>query len=382
MQITEGWISAAPAQAVCKMLTDAGHKALFVGGCVRNALLRVPVNDIDIATDALPDRVSDLAKAAGLKVIPTGIDHGTVTVVVAHYPFEITTFRRDVSTDGRRAVVDFTHDIAEDARRRDFTINALYADPTGQVIDPLAGLNDLKTRKLRFIDDADQRIREDYLRILRFFRFHAWYGDVENGLDAGALAACASNLAGLETVSKERVGAELLKLLAAKDPGQSVAAMAQSGVLNTILPGADARALPILVHAETEMGLSPSAVRRLAVLGGASVGDLLRLSRAQSQEHAKLIEAVSRSDGPAALGYRHGASFAADVLALRWAMLETPAQANWHEQIAIGTEATFPVAAADLMPRYGGAELGARLKALEAQWIASGFSIGKDVLLR
>ncbi len=207
-RITDDWLTGPAAQAVCAMLTDAGFQALFVGGCVRNALLGVPISDIDISTDATPDQVIAAAKrAGGFKPVPTGYDHGTVTVVVDHEPFEITTFRKDVETDGRRAVVAFAKTVEEDAHRRDFTMNALYARPDGgAIVDPLGGLSDLRARYLRFIDVAEDRIREDYLRILRFFRFHAHYGNPEGGLDADGLAAIAANSAGLETLSADASG--------------------------------------------------------------------------------------------------------------------------------------------------------------------------------
>ena len=200
------------------MLEQDGAQALFVGGCVRNTLLGAPVADIDIATDALPERVMDLSAKAGLKAVPTGIDHGTVTVVSEGVPHEITTFRRDVETDGRRAVVVFSKDVAEDAARRDFTMNALYATPDGEIVDPLNGLPDLEARRVRFIGTASHRIQEDHLRSLRFFRFHAWYGDPAGGMDAEALAAIAENLEGLSVLSRERIGAEMLKLLSAQIP--------------------------------------------------------------------------------------------------------------------------------------------------------------------
>ncbi len=173
---------------------------------------------MDIATDARPEKVTALIEAAGYKVVPTGIAHGTVTVVADHHPYEVTTFRRDLETDGRRARVAFADDVAEDARRRDFTMNALYADAEGTVVDPLGGLGDLERRCVRFVGEAEARIREDYLRILRFFRFHAWYGDPAEGLDPEGLAACAGLADGLERLSRERVGHETLRLLAAADP--------------------------------------------------------------------------------------------------------------------------------------------------------------------
>jgi poly(A) polymerase len=204
MKVSGDWLTQAGTQSLCAALEGAGYRALFVGGCVRNALLGEPVADVDIATGATPENVTNIAESAGFKVVPTGFDHGTVTVIASGKPHEVTTFRRDVETDGRRAVVAFSTDITEDAARRDFTMNALYADRHGTVIDPLHGLADLQARHVRFVGDAETRIREDYLRILRFFRFHAAYGDAAEGLDPEGLAACAAFSAGLETISKER----------------------------------------------------------------------------------------------------------------------------------------------------------------------------------
>ena len=257
MMVSGDWLTHPATQAVCAMLTQAGHQALFVGGCVRNALLGAPVNDIDISTDAVPTRVMELAQAAGLHAIPTGIDHGTITVVADHIPHEITTFRKDVETDGRRAVVAFSARVEDDAHRRDFTMNALYARPDGTIVDPLGGMADLNARRVRFIDDADLRIREDYLRILRYFRFHAWYGDPVAGMDPDALAAIAADLDGIATLSRERIGAEMLRLLAAPDPAPAMAAMRTTGALGAVIAGADDRALAPLVHLEAEQGLAP-----------------------------------------------------------------------------------------------------------------------------
>ena len=380
-RIADAWVSAPETQAVCAMLSQAGYKALFVGGCVRNALLGVAVNDIDIATDAPPETVMALAQAAGLHPVPTGVDHGTVTVVSDHVPHEVTTFRRDVETDGRRAVVAYATGPEEDAHRRDFTMNALYATPEGEIVDPLGGLADLRARRVRFIDDTDARIREDYLRILRFFRFHAWYGDPGLGLDAEGLAACAANSAGIETLSKERIGAEMKKLLAAPDPAPGVAAMAQAGILARVIPGADARALPVLVHLEEDEGVAPEPVRRLAVLGGADLVDRLRLSRDDARRLDLLRGAIGSAQPPSALGYALGADLARDAVLLRAAVLETPLPQGWRDQIAEGAGAAFPVRAADLMPALSGPALGARLKELEARWVASGFSLTRDELL-
>lgn len=380
MKVGGDWIGQAGGQALCRLLTQAGHQALFVGGCVRNALLQAPVADVDIATAARPETVSALARAAGFKVIPTGIDHGTVTVIAEDRPYEITTFRRDVKTDGRRAVVAFADRIEDDAARRDFTMNALYARADGTVIDPLGGLPDLLSRRLRFVGDPEARIREDYLRILRFFRFHAWYGDPDQGLDPEGLAACAALSAGIETLSRERIGAEMRKLLAAPDPGPAVAAMAAAGILARILPGADASALPVLVHLEA--GLAPDPVRRLAVLGGEGADERLRLSNAAARDLAALRASLGSDDSPAALGWRLGAARGGDAVLARATLLATPPVPGWQDEVSRGAAAQFPVAAADLMPALQGPALGARLKALEAIWLQTGLRLGKDALLR
>jgi len=378
-RITADWITDTDTQIICHMLTDAGFECYFVGGCVRNALLNAPVNDIDISTNALPDRVMALAKSAGLNAVPTGIDHGTVTVISSGIPFEITTYRRDIETDGRRAVVAFADTITDDARRRDFTMNALYADQNGMIRDPLSGLADLVARRIRFIEDADLRIKEDYLRILRFFRFHAWYGDVSAGLDPEGLAAIASNLAGLDSISKERIGSELKKLLTAPDPAPSIASMAASGVLNAILPGADATYLPVLVHLEETN--KPDPIRRLAALGGADVEIRLRLSKAETRHLQKLKEEIGSARSAAELGYRVGVETANDIILLRAALLEMPVDPGAMMQIRTGANAKYPVTAADLMPKFQGADLGKVLANLETKWIKSGFTLSKEQLL-
>ncbi|NBB65256.1 CCA tRNA nucleotidyltransferase [Pseudomonas sp. ODNR1LW] len=231
------WLEAPATRAVMAALEAAGGVgcARFVGGCVRNSLLGRPVDDIDIATRLRPEETMAALTAAGLKAVPTGIEHGTVTGVSERKPYEITTLRRDVETDGRRAVVAFTEDWAEDAARRDFRLNALYADGAGTVFDPTGGgLADAAEGRIIFVGEAETRIREDYLRILRFFRFQAWYG--RGAPDATGLAACAALKDGMVRLSAERVSKELLKLLAAPDPRASVRAMVETGVLAVILP--------------------------------------------------------------------------------------------------------------------------------------------------
>ncbi|ETD86259.1 CCA tRNA nucleotidyltransferase [Rhodobacter capsulatus] len=380
MKITGDWLTAGHVQKVLAMLSDGGHQALLVGGCVRNAALVQPVSDIDIATDAPPERVMALAKAAGLKPVPTGIEHGTVTVVADHVGHEVTTFRRDVETFGRHAIVAFSTDLREDAARRDFTMNALYATADGTVLDPLGeGLADLSARRLRFVGDPAQRITEDYLRILRFFRFTAWYGDPDHGMDAEGLAACAAFSAGIETLSRERIGHEMRKLLSAPDPAPAVAAMAASGVLAQVLPGAEARFLAPLVHLEGSVPADP--LRRLACLGGEDPADRLRLSKAEARRLERLREALGDPGSDAELGYRYGAEIGRDALLIRGASLGQEIPESSRNRVAFGAAQRFPVTAADLMPKHQGPALGAKLKELERRWIASGFSLSREALL-
>ncbi|SHJ01523.1 CCA tRNA nucleotidyltransferase [Wenxinia saemankumensis] len=380
MQVEAEWLSAPGARAVMRMLTGAGHQAWFVGGCVRNAALGAGASDVDIATDARPERVMELARDAGLKPVPTGVAHGTVTVVADGVPYEVTTFRRDVETDGRRAVVAFSDDLEEDARRRDFTMNALYADAAGAVRDPVGGLPDLAARHLRFIGDPALRIREDYLRILRFFRFHAWYGDPDGGIDAEGLAACAELADGIDTLSRERVGAEMVKLLGAPDPAPALGAMGAAGVLLRVLPGADPVSVARLVHLEPNLRLTPDPMRRLAAAGGQGRDDL-RLPKAELRRAGTTRAAALSDDPPAVLGYRHGAAAGADALAVRQALIGQPIPPGALATLEDGAGRTCPVTAADLMPDLSGPALGARLNRLESAWLASGFTLGRDALL-
>ncbi len=284
-----GWRQSAPVAAVVAALTAEGAPCRFVGGCVRDALLGEVPADIDIATPLDPRAVIRQARAAGLKAVPTGIDHGTVTVIADHVPVEVTTLRRDVETDGRHATVAFTDDWHEDAARRDFTINALYADPDGTLFDPVGGLADLAAGRVRFIGEAKARLAEDYLRALRFFRFHARFA--EGPADAAALAAITAARQELTRLSAERVAAELLKTLALPRAPEAIAQMANCGVLAVLLPEAEGGGERLV----RLMPLSDDPLLRLAALlpgqplTGAAVAGRLRLPNAQKARLAAAL---------------------------------------------------------------------------------------------
>ncbi|WP_299305264.1 CCA tRNA nucleotidyltransferase [uncultured Litoreibacter sp.] len=378
-QVTGTWLTGAGTQALFDLFETAGHQLFCVGGCVRNALLGQPVADIDMATDATSPTVTALCEDAGLRVIPTGMSHGTVTVISDNIPFEITTFRKDVATDGRHATVAYSATVEEDARRRDFTMNALYAGRDGSVLDPTGGLDDVARRNIRFIGDAGARIAEDYLRILRFFRFYAWYGDPGEGIDAEGLAACAEGADGLDGLSRERVGAEMCKLLSAPDPAPAVAAMGQSGILARVMPGADAGILAILVHLEN--GMTPDWSRRALALGGGDLKADWRLSNSDASDLAMARGDLASDASVAELAYRFGSGHARNVALVRAASLQRPVDPDLEDEIARGAAAEFPIKAADLMPAFQGADLGEKLRQLKQEWIASDFTSSRAALL-
>jgi poly(A) polymerase len=377
------WLTASSTRAVMAALEAAGGRgcARFVGGCVRNALIGAPVDDIDIATTLKPEETDTAIRAAGLKAVPTGMAHGTVTAVTERTPFEITTLRRDVSTDGRNATVAFTDDWAEDAGRRDFRLNALYADAEGQVFDPTGhGVADAKAGRIVFVGDPETRITEDYLRILRFFRFFAWYGWGEP--DAAALAACRKLALGMSRLSAERVSKELMKLLAAPDPRPAMKAMGETGVLNRILPEAS------LTLFDAVVGQTDDPVVRLMALFPAEepvvrdVSARLRFANATRDRlvGSALASAVDLSmSDPAvrAAVYRHGSRAITDVLHRRWA--EAPGRGDDARRlIDLARDWTPPrlpvggrqVAKLGVEP---GPETGRLLKAFEDGWIADDF---------
>lgn len=384
------WLTASETKTVMAALSRVGATPRFVGGCVRDALLNRAIHDIDIAVDIDPEQSASALEAAGIRVIPTGIAHGTVTAVIDKRSFEITSLRKDIETDGRHAKVSYTKDWREDAMRRDFTMNALYADTDGNVIDVLGvSLSDLAARRVRFIGKATDRIHEDYLRILRLFRFHAWYGDGE--MEPEALVACASLSGGLAGLSKERIGGEILKLMAAPKPAIAVDMMFQTGALNAVLPqitkNPDMKALE---SAESRIGISPSPLRRLAMLIGdtdiITAGRALRLSNDNLRALKDRIPAsypISDAASARRIGYKRGEAAGRDVLLIQAANNATSLQTRLVSLIIEGSQQTMPVKANDLM-RAGmepGPEIGQALEQMEEMWIESDFTLDRSTLM-
>ena len=370
------WTRREDLAALVAALDPAGEGLVrYVGGAVRDTLLGLAVKDIDMATPLEPHAVIERLTAAGIRSVPTGLAHGTVTALTAGGPVEITTLRRDVSTDGRHATVAFSQDWQEDAARRDFTINALYADPRDLTVhDYFGGLDDLAARRLRFIGDAEQRIREDYLRILRYFRFQARFGSLP--ADAAAEAACSALAPGLKGLSRERIASELLLLLALPDPAATVLRMADLGVLAVILPEADAAALPPLIAAETAQGAAPEALRRFAAMLPANpalaeqVGARLRLSIAQ-RKHLALVAARPAAgtvpeEAARPLAYKVGREAALDRLLIGGESL-APLQ-GWEIP-------RFPLKGGMIVARgvSAGPDVARILRAVEARWVAESF---------
>lgn len=387
------WMTRPETKAVIAALEAKGGPgcARFVGGCVRNTLMGKPVDDIDIATVLTPDQVIEALGEAGLKAVPTGVDHGTVTAVAAKRPFEITTLRRDVSTDGRRAVVAFTHAWEEDAQRRDFRFNALYADGAGRLYDPTGhGVRDAREGKVVFVGEPMTRIREDYLRILRFFRFQAWYGRGEP--DAKALAACKALKDLVSGRAAERTQKELLKLLAAEDPRPALRLMAATGVLGAILPLVKSLArLDGLVAIETEQLFENDVDLRLASLIPDDVGlarelaERLRLSNALKERviaavgtEPRIVSWMSPREARRAV-HALGLRTFTDRVKLAWAGTTRPATTSqWRALLALAESwnpPAFPLTGEEII-RAGvpkGPLVGEVMREVEIWWIDQDF---------
>ena len=345
----------------------------WVGGAVRDTLLDMPVSDIDVATRLIPDEVIRRLAQANIKTVPTGIEHGTVTAVLPQGNVEITTLRRDVATDGRRATIVFAQEWRDDAARRDFTINALYAHPESlEISDYFGGLEDLAERRVRFIGDARERIREDHLRILRYYRFQARFG---SRLDAEAEEACAELAPTLKGLSRERVAMELLNLLALPDPQDTVARMFERGVLGVILPETDGEridALRALIAAERAQNVAPLALRRLGALlppdpeRAEAVAARLRLSTAQRKRLSLMARWQDAKCAPRVLAYRIGREQAIDRLLLR--NESVAALEGWQSP-------QMPLKGGEIVSRGVGAgpEVARILQSVEKRWVEEGF---------
>ena len=366
-------------RGVARILKALGSKEgllRYVGGAVRDELLGLPVSDVDFATRLRPDEVIERLEKAHIKAVPTGIDHGTVTAVADGHPAEVTTLRADVSTDGRRATVAFTDDWMADASRRDFTINALYADPeSGEVHDYFGGLDDLKARRVRFIGDPLVRIAEDHLRILRFFRFHARFG---NGPpDAAAIAACTQRANDLMALSRERIADEILKLLALGNPSTTVALMIERGIFRPVLPEIEsASRLRALIAAEAEGGFEPDPLRRLSALlpqdpeAAEKIAARLKLSN-KARKRIGLAAETGLGENPCALAYWIGTESAQDRLLLAGQTGDAAALTGWPVP-------RLPISGGQLIKRGvpQGPLVAKTLQSIERQWVAAGFPDG------
>lgn len=352
----------------------------FVGGAVRDELLKLPVSDVDLATSLKPDEVVERLEAAKIKAVPTGIEHGTVTAVSNGHPFEVTSLRRDVETDGRRATVAFTDDWKEDAARRDFTMNALSADPrTGEIFDYFGGLDDLQARRVRFIGDPFERIAEDHLRILRFFRFHARFG--EGAPDPEALEACTRRANDLMALSRERIADELIKLLPVADPLPTVAVMIERKILLPVLPEIEPASVPrlqALVAAELEAGVAPDALRRLAALlpRDPELAERVAVRLKLSTKARKRLACAATTDldaNPQALAYFIRNECAIDRLLLAGQVDDAASIAGWPVP-------RLPIGGGELIRRglTAGPAVARTLRAIERRWVEEGFPGGLE----
>ncbi len=392
------WLGEEPLRTILATLNDGAVETRVVGGAVRDALLGRRIGDVDLATTATPAEVTRRVEAAGLKAVPTGFEHGTVTVVAAARPFEVTTLREDVETDGRHAVVRFGTDWTADARRRDFTMNALYLSADGVIHDPLGGYPDALARRVRFIGEPERRIAEDHLRILRFFRFHAGYG--AGAPDAAALRACIRMRLTLLDLSAERVRQEMLRLIATDGAAEALAVMGESGILQIVLGGVDRLpAFRRLAALEAHLGEAPDPVRRLAALAvaipedGERLGERLRLSRAEARRLVLMAQDWRRISRPADEAaaredlYRCGPETYADRIRFAAARRATgePEVAAWTDLVRLPERWTAPKLPVDGSDMIGlgatGAAIGRLLRQVESEWIAGGFAGDRATLL-
>ena len=375
------WLRNPSAQKLSKLYKSFGYQVLFVGGCVRNTILKMPVTDIDLATDAQPEEIIKIAKENNIRFVPTGLAHGTITLIIDNKNYQITTFRTDFDHDGRYAKVEFTESLLLDASRRDLTINALYCNHVGEVIDPLNGLDDIKKQKIKFIGNPNERIKEDNLRILRFFRFQAIYGNKNLEIDSIALEACHNHKSKLAALSKERITSELRKILSAPNPLEVIIKMNETGVLNELFQKVSIDSLEAYLKTEEKFKININWLGRLLSLQVTQKEESLKLTRCEFKFLKQTKSAIDNQIHVLEFSYYNGVENGKIYSILQNFRHNIILSKNLLNQINSLATKKFPITAKDLMPEISGKKLGEALRSLEDRWIKSNFTLSKKDLL-
>ena len=375
------WLRNPSAQKLSKLYKNFGYQVLFVGGCVRNTILKMPVTDIDLATDAQPEEIIKIAKENNIRFVPTGLAHGTITLIIDNKNYQITTFRTDFDHDGRYAKVEFTESLLLDASRRDLTINALYCNHVGEVIDPLNGLDDIKKQKIKFIGNPNERIKEDNLRILRFFRFQAIYGNKNLEIDSIALEACHNHKSKLAALSKERITSELRKILSAPNPLEVIIKMNETGVLNELFQNVSIDSLEAYLKTEEKFKININWLGRLLSLQVTQEEESLKLTRCEFKFLKQTKSAIENQIHVLEFSYYNGVENGKIYSILQNFRHNIILSKNLLNQINSLATKKFPITAKDLMPEIRGKKLGEALRSLEDRWIKSNFTLSKKELL-
>jgi len=375
------WLRNPSAQKLSKLYKNSGYQVLFVGGCVRNTILKMPVTDIDLATDAQPEEIIKIAKENNIRFVPTGLAHGTITLIIDNKNYQITTFRTDFDHDGRYAKVEFTESLLLDASRRDLTINALYCNHVGEVIDPLNGLDDIKKQKIKFIGNPNERIKEDNLRILRFFRFQAIYGNKNLEIDSIALEACHNHKSKLAALSKERITSELRKILSAPNPLEVIIKMNETGVLNELFQKVSIDSFEAYLKTEEKFKININWLGRLLSLQVTQEEECLKLTRCEFKFLKQTKSAIENQIHVLEFSYYNGVENGKIYSILQNFRHNIILSKNLLKQINSLATKKFPIIAKDLMPEINGKKLGEALRSLEDRWIKSNFTLSKKELL-
>ena len=375
------WLRNPSAQKLSKLYKNFGYQVLFVGGCVRNTILKMPVTDIDLATDAQPEEIIKIAKENNIRFVPTGLAHGTITLIIDNKNYQITTFRTDFDHDGRYAKVEFTESLLLDASRRDLTINALYCNHVGEVIDPLNGLDDIKKQKIKFIGNPNERIKEDNLKILRFLRFQAIYGNKNLEIDSIALEACHNHKSKLAALSKERITSELRKILSAPNPLEVIIKMNETGVLNELFQNVSIDSLEAYLKTEEKFKININWLGRLLSLQVTQEEESLKLTRCEFKFLKQTKSAIENQIHVLEFSYYNGVENGKIYSILQNFRHNIILSKNLLNQINSLATKKFPITAKDLMPEIRGKKLGEALRSLEDRWIKSNFTLSKKDLL-